>query len=129
MYSPSSPQHRLTRTTVPAEFTMAFAPTPRGARLARLLVAHCLDSWGRPYDGDANGTLALITAELCANAVRHGRVRVEISDPVRNAGPPSPLPWNPAPSPAAACFSSPPWPATGASTTAAPASAEQCGRY
>lgn len=53
---------------------MAFTSTPRGARLARLFVAHCLDSWGHPYDSDVNETLSLITAELCANAVRHGRV-------------------------------------------------------
>ncbi|MEV7862159.1 ATP-binding protein [Streptomyces hirsutus] len=77
---------------------MAFTSTPRGARLARLFVAHCLDSWGHPYDSGVNETLALITAELCANAVRHGwvpgrdfhvrltteadggRLRVEVSD-------------------------------------------------
>ncbi|PKT68125.1 ATP-binding protein [Streptomyces populi] len=53
---------------------MAFTSTPRGARLARLFVSHCLDSWGHPYDGDVNETMTLITAELCANAVRHGRV-------------------------------------------------------
>jgi anti-sigma regulatory factor (Ser/Thr protein kinase) len=56
------------------EFAMAFTSTPRGARLARLFVSHCLDSWGHPYDSDINETLTLITAELCANAVRHGRV-------------------------------------------------------
>ncbi|GGZ67815.1 ATP-binding protein [Streptomyces echinoruber] len=58
----------------PTEFALSFTSTPRGARLARLFVAHCLDSWGHPYDSDVNETLALITAELCANAVRHGRV-------------------------------------------------------
>ncbi|MEU1459839.1 ATP-binding protein [Streptomyces sp. NPDC005727] len=56
------------------EFAMSFTSTPRGARLARLFVSHCLDSWGHPYDSDVNETLTLITAELCANAVRHGRV-------------------------------------------------------
>lgn len=53
---------------------MAFTSTPRGARLARLFVAHCLNSWGHPYTSDVNETLTLITAELCANAVQHGRV-------------------------------------------------------
>ncbi|MBL3670582.1 ATP-binding protein [Streptomyces sp. M2CJ-2] len=53
---------------------MSFTSTPRGARLARLFVSHCLDSWGHPYDSDVNGTLALVTAELCTNAVQHGRV-------------------------------------------------------
>ncbi|MFJ3207514.1 ATP-binding protein [Streptomyces flaveolus] len=56
------------------EFAMAFTSTPRGARLARLFVAHCLNAWGHPYDSHVNETLSLITAELCANAVRHGRV-------------------------------------------------------
>ena len=56
------------------EFAMSFTSTPRGARLARLFVAHCLDAWGHHYDSEVNETLTLITAELSANAVRHGRV-------------------------------------------------------
>ncbi|MFJ9356950.1 ATP-binding protein [Streptomyces mirabilis] len=57
------------------EFAMSFTSTPQGARLARLFVAHCLDaSWGHPYDSEVNETLTLVTAELSANAVRHGRV-------------------------------------------------------
>ncbi|GAB2785633.1 hypothetical protein GCM10027073_17570 [Streptomyces chlorus] len=39
-------------------------------------VGHRLDSWGHPYDSDVNETLTLITAELCANAIQHGRVPV-----------------------------------------------------
>ncbi|MFD0208232.1 ATP-binding protein [Streptomyces hirsutus] len=76
MHSPSPQRHRLLPTgpTAPAEFALSFTSTPRGARLARLFVAHCLDTWGHPYTGDVNETLTLITAELCANAVRHGRV-------------------------------------------------------
>ncbi|MBL3671308.1 ATP-binding protein [Streptomyces sp. M2CJ-2] len=53
---------------------MAFTSTPRGARLARLFVAHCLDSWGRPYTSHVNETPTLIATELCANAMQHGRV-------------------------------------------------------
>ncbi|MEV8087230.1 ATP-binding protein [Streptomyces nigra] len=77
MHSTSSP---LTPVPVPpgadsaTEFAMAFTSTPRGARLARLFVAQCLHSWGHPYDSHINETLTLITAELCANAVLHGRV-------------------------------------------------------
>lgn len=56
------------------EFAMKFTSTPRGARLARHLVAHRLDEWGYPYESRENETLTLITAELAANAVRHGRV-------------------------------------------------------
>ncbi|GGW25622.1 ATP-binding protein [Streptomyces xantholiticus] len=56
------------------EFSMQFTSTPRGARLARRLVAHRLDEWGHPYDSTPNETLTLIAAELTANAVRHGHV-------------------------------------------------------
>ncbi|MFH9174396.1 hypothetical protein [Streptomyces albogriseolus] len=56
------------------EFAMAFTSTPRGARLARLFVAHWLDSWGHPHTSTVNETLTLIAAERCANAVQHGRV-------------------------------------------------------
>lgn len=60
--------------TTTAEFTMRFSSTPRGARLARRLVADRLDAWGHPHTSTANETLTLITAELAANAVRHGHV-------------------------------------------------------
>ncbi|MEU2620843.1 ATP-binding protein [Streptomyces sp. NPDC007157] len=53
---------------------MRFSPTPRGARLARRLVADRLDAWGHPHTSTVNETLTLITAELAANAVRHGHV-------------------------------------------------------
>lgn len=56
------------------EFTMRFTSTPRGARLARRLVSHRLNDWGHPYATTVNETLTLITAELTANAVRHGHV-------------------------------------------------------
>ncbi|WP_042176987.1 ATP-binding protein [Streptomyces sp. NBRC 110035] len=56
------------------EFTMCFTSTPRGARLARRLVSHRLDDWGHPYTTPVNETVTLITAELTANAVRHGHV-------------------------------------------------------
>lgn len=56
------------------EFSMRFTSTPRGARLARRLVAHGLDEWGYPYDSTPNETITLIAAELTANAVRHGHV-------------------------------------------------------
>lgn len=53
---------------------MRFTSTPRGARLARRLVAHRIDEWGYPYDSAPNEALTLIAAELTANAVRHGHV-------------------------------------------------------
>ncbi|WP_079038223.1 ATP-binding protein [Streptomyces sp. NBRC 110028] len=56
------------------EFSMRFTSSRHGARLARRLVSHRLDTWGHPYDGRANETLTLITAELTANAIRHGHV-------------------------------------------------------
>lgn len=73
--------HNATRTTpsphptAPTHhFAMRFTSTPRGARLARRLVSHRLDAWGHPYTSPVNETLTLITAELTANAVRHGHV-------------------------------------------------------
>jgi anti-sigma regulatory factor (Ser/Thr protein kinase) len=56
------------------EFAMRFTSTPRGARLARRLVSHRLNDWGHPYATPVNESLTLITAELTANAVRHGHV-------------------------------------------------------
>ncbi|MFE9646787.1 ATP-binding protein [Streptomyces sp. NPDC006365] len=55
-------------------FGMCFTSTPRGARLARRLVAVRLDAWGIPYGTTAHDAIVLITAELTANAVTHGRV-------------------------------------------------------
>ncbi|MER5739472.1 MULTISPECIES: ATP-binding protein [unclassified Streptomyces] len=54
------------------EFTLRLTPTPRGARLARLLAAHQLRDWG--VAGPAAEAAELVVAELANNAVRHGRV-------------------------------------------------------
>ncbi|MFF2729063.1 ATP-binding protein [Streptomyces sp. NPDC058008] len=56
------------------EFSMRFTSSPRGARLARRLASHRLDTWGHPYASITNETLTLIAAELAGNAVRHGHV-------------------------------------------------------
>lgn len=50
-------------------FTVQLSSTRRGARLARLLAIEQLRSWGVPFDAAAH-----VVAELCANAVLHGRV-------------------------------------------------------
>lgn len=50
-------------------FSVRLSPTPRGARLARLLTAEQLSSWELPLDPARQ-----IVAELAANAVTHGRV-------------------------------------------------------
>ncbi|GAA3376981.1 ATP-binding protein [Streptomyces sannanensis] len=55
-------------------FTQRFSSTPRGARLARHLALHRLDSWGIAYGTEASDTIAVLVAELAANAVTHGRV-------------------------------------------------------
>lgn len=55
-------------------FEMRFTSTPRGARLARRLVAVRLDAWGTPYGTEAHDDIVLIVAELTSNAVRHGHV-------------------------------------------------------
>ncbi|HET9381296.1 MAG TPA: ATP-binding protein [Streptomyces sp.] len=65
-----------TQRAAPARhFALRLTATPRGARLARHLAAEQLDEWGLPYGAEANRTVALLVAELAANAVRHGRVR------------------------------------------------------
>ncbi|WP_249416233.1 ATP-binding protein [Streptomyces sp. TS71-3] len=55
-------------------FAQRFSSTRRGARLARRLAVHRLDQWGLPYGSDASDAVAVVVAELCANAVLHGRV-------------------------------------------------------
>jgi anti-sigma regulatory factor (Ser/Thr protein kinase) len=56
-------------------FTQLLSATRRGARLARLLAEQQLADWGRPRDSEQARDASLITAELSANAIRHGRVR------------------------------------------------------
>ncbi|MET9731658.1 ATP-binding protein [Streptomyces sp. NPDC006458] len=96
MPQPLAPEH---------EFTMRFTSSPRGARLARRLVSHRLNDWGHPYATPVNESLTLITAELTANAVRHGHVpgrdfhvrltlaqdiaRVEVTDTLAEKQPPA----------------------------------------
>ncbi|MBV7699871.1 ATP-binding protein [Streptomyces sp. TRM70350] len=50
-------------------FTVLLSPTPRGARLARLLSTEQLRTWGLPLHPADH-----IVAELAANAATHGRV-------------------------------------------------------
>jgi anti-sigma regulatory factor (Ser/Thr protein kinase) len=55
-------------------FSQRLSATRRGARLARRLAVQQLDAWGIPYGCDLSDRVALIVAELAANAVLHGRV-------------------------------------------------------
>ncbi|MEU0070524.1 ATP-binding protein [Streptomyces sp. NPDC006332] len=50
-------------------FSLLLSPTPRGARLARLLATEQLRAWELPLDPAVH-----IVAELAANAATHGRV-------------------------------------------------------
>ncbi|MFH9297342.1 ATP-binding protein [Streptomyces sp. NPDC017520] len=52
-----------------------FPSTPQGARLARLSVVRQLGHWGFGPMTDATCSVALVVAELAANAVCHGRLR------------------------------------------------------
>ncbi|MFJ8826092.1 ATP-binding protein [Streptomyces sp. NPDC102467] len=86
-------------------FTIRLSPTPRGARLARLLATEQLRTWDLPLDLDA---AALVVAELAANAVTHagatgrdfglslyvigGALRVEVTDARGDAVPELQLP-------------------------------------
>ncbi|MEW1615471.1 MULTISPECIES: ATP-binding protein [unclassified Streptomyces] len=51
-----------------------FPSTPRGAQEARHAVVRQLGHWGFGPMTDASCTVALVVAELAANAVRHGRL-------------------------------------------------------
>ncbi|MFJ9173871.1 ATP-binding protein [Streptomyces sp. NPDC102360] len=59
---------------VPArQLTLRFSSTRRGARLARQLAVQQFTEWtGLAYDSDVAQAVALVTAELASNAVRHG---------------------------------------------------------
>ncbi|MGW6456880.1 ATP-binding protein [Streptomyces sp. NPDC055078] len=65
--------HKLRQLAAPTRrFTVLLSPSPRGARLARMLATEQLCSWNLPY-GMAD-TAAHIVAELATNAATHGRV-------------------------------------------------------
>lgn len=59
---------------VPLVLAAQFPSSPRGARLARHLVVRRMEGWGHPPESDVSCAVALVVAELAANAVRHGRV-------------------------------------------------------
>ncbi|MFJ7784506.1 ATP-binding protein [Streptomyces albidoflavus] len=112
MTAPSTPTTHAAPVTVRV-FTQRFSSTPRGARLARRLALHQLDTWGVPHGSPASDTAALLVAELAANAVTHGRVpgrdfelavkllgrtlRVEVSDTRGERRPPGPGTSRPVP--------------------------------
>ncbi|MFD5753331.1 ATP-binding protein [Streptomyces sp. NPDC127033] len=58
----------------PPPLVARFASSPQSARLARRLAVRHLDGWGYPPASDVSCAVALVVAELAANAVRHGRV-------------------------------------------------------
>ncbi|MFF7048702.1 ATP-binding protein [Streptomyces griseorubiginosus] len=105
--TPPTPRPPVTVRT----FTQRLSATPRGARLARHLALDQLRAWGLPYDTPVAEAVAVIVAELAANAVTHGRVpgrdfelrlslvtgsvRIEVTDtraePLPAVRPPGPL--------------------------------------
>lgn len=56
-----------------ATLNAQFPSSPRGARLARRAAVEQMDTWGHPPTSDTSCTVALVVAELAANAVQHGR--------------------------------------------------------
>ncbi|MFI9646312.1 ATP-binding protein [Streptomyces sp. NPDC052040] len=100
MTVPSRPPRPITVSV----FSQRFSATSRGARLARHLALHQLHTWGVPHGTATSDTVAVVIAELAANAVTHGRVpgrdfelrlslvtgsvRIEVSDSC--CGPPRP---------------------------------------
>ncbi|MEV6781842.1 ATP-binding protein [Streptomyces sp. NPDC051098] len=110
--------HQLTDEAKPPltpvrQLTLRFSSTRRGARLARQLAVQQFTEWtGLPYDSDPARAVALVTAELASNAVRHGslpgrdfrlallllpdRFRVEVTDTRPERLPPPPVTPQPA---------------------------------
>ncbi|MFE2046835.1 ATP-binding protein [Streptomyces sp. NPDC059477] len=102
MATPLSPQQQATVRV----FTERLPATPRCARLARFLARTRLDIWGIPHGSDVSERVALVVAELAANAVTHGRVpgrdfelrlsvvtgsvRIEVTDTRSESRPPGP---------------------------------------
>ncbi|MER6101494.1 ATP-binding protein [Streptomyces sp. NPDC001832] len=89
------------------EFSLCLSSTPRGARLARTLAVQQLIEWcGSSYDSETARTVALVTVELAANAITHGRLpgrdfrltllllphalRIEVTDTRPECLPPTP---------------------------------------
>ena len=65
---------KTTQLTSPTHhFTVILSPTPRGARLARLLTVAQLRSWGL-WSGVTEAAQHVV-AELAASASTHGRLR------------------------------------------------------
>ncbi|MFI1395416.1 ATP-binding protein [Streptomyces sp. NPDC020681] len=84
--------------TPAAQFTQLLSATRRGARLARLLTVEQIAEWGWPRDSERAEAVAVVVAELAANAIVHGRLpgrgfrlslvllpgsrlRIEVTDP------------------------------------------------
>ncbi|CAL9566968.1 hypothetical protein SUDANB1_04747 [Streptomyces sp. enrichment culture] len=59
----------MNQETAIRNISLLLSPTPRGARLARLLATEQLRSWGLPLEPAEH-----IVAELATNAATHGRV-------------------------------------------------------
>ncbi|MBZ4018916.1 ATP-binding protein [Streptomyces purpurogeneiscleroticus] len=64
----------MTHSTAVHESTHASPSTRLGASLARPAAVARLDDWGVPPGSPLSDTVALLVAELAANAARHGRV-------------------------------------------------------
>ncbi|BBC35423.1 hypothetical protein SGFS_067170 [Streptomyces graminofaciens] len=54
--------------------TVQFTSSPLGARLARRRAVRHMEMWGYPPESEVSCAVALVVAELAANAVQHGRV-------------------------------------------------------
>ncbi|MFF5314321.1 ATP-binding protein [Streptomyces massasporeus] len=59
----------MNQETTVRNISLLLSPTPRGARLARLLATEQLRAWGMPLDPAGQ-----IVAELATNAATHGRL-------------------------------------------------------
>ncbi|WP_042163644.1 ATP-binding protein [Streptomyces sp. NBRC 110035] len=97
----------------PRTLSAQFTSSPRGARQARCRTVRAMEEWGFPPESDPSCRLALVVAELAANAVQHARtpgrdfavrltldatadvVRIEVADANATKRPPETPPTTP----------------------------------
>jgi anti-sigma regulatory factor (Ser/Thr protein kinase) len=63
------------RTPEPAPLKAQFTSSPRGASQARQAAVRHMETWGHPPTSETSCTVALVVAELTANAVQHGHAQ------------------------------------------------------
>lgn len=70
-------------------FALQLCSSRRSVQLARRITVRHLAAWGYPKESDSSQAAAILVAELCGNAVTHGRVPGRDFDLRLTADPPA----------------------------------------